>query len=1044
MRQCKRWISLFIFSLVPVGAWADVDFARDIRPILAENCFACHGPDEETREADLRLDLEDAAKESAVKQGAPADSPLVARITSDDDDTRMPPPDSGKSLEPEQIDLLKKWIEEGAPWSSHWAFERIVAPEVPQVRDGKLPNNEIDRFVLSGLEQARVAISPPADRRTLIRRLYLDLIGLPPDFKKVKSFAEDASDVAYERLVDELLESEHYGERMAIDWLDGARYADTNGFQNDFYRTQWLWRDWVINSFNRNQPYDQFVIEQIAGDLLPDADESQVIATGFNRNNHAVTEAGSIEEEWFIENVIDRVETTSTVFLGLTMGCARCHSHKYDPISQEDFYSFFAFFNNVDEKGVYTETRGNVGPQVTVLSDENKRKLAEFDARIAAAERQIEEFDANKRAHMRAFRRKILNSRGTSPTQQKGHIFRTVRIDLGEAGDPAKPDSVASASGLFGPAFLFNGKAGRTVGQDYDFQVGQPFSWSAWIYPEEGDGAIYSKMDDAAASRGTDTILVNGGKLKFHLVDEWPKNAIAVETVMPVRFGQWQHVAVTYDGSGKASGVRIYVGGETVSVKTVNDTLDEKSSVKTSEPLRLGSRSGSLFFKGKISRFAIDSSNLTAELIAESRSRDLYAMQKAVNLKSQLAPESGNNPEQSQAVADYVVGLLQGEQQAKLAIARDELKRYRKESVPTVMVMKDRDETRPTYMLNRGRYDAPDKSRDLKAAVPAFLPPLPDDAPRNRLGLARWLVSRDNPLVARVIVNRVWARFFGRGIVASLDNFGVQSVPPTRPELLDWLAVDLMENGWDLKRLQKQIVMSRVYRQSSALRPDLAKIDPDNNLLARASRFRLPAELIRDNALAISGLLSAGIGGPSVRPYQPEGLWQELAGGANDGPYKIDGPEGLYRRSLYTYRKRTVSHPTLSTFDAPNWETCSVQRARTNTPLQALALLNDVTYVEAGRKLAERMLLETGDAPGRVIWAYSLATGRAPDQKRVDVFVAALRRYRKHFEDHPDEAIEYLATGVSRANERVHKTELAAYALVASTILNLDEVITRE
>ena len=1020
---------------------ADVGFALQIRPILADNCFACHGPDKNHRQADLRLDQEESATESVIIPGNAADSELVARITSDDHDMLMPPLDSGKSLTPEEIELLKQWIIEGAAWSGHWAFERLRRPEVPVVPRADWSRNEIDRFVQQGVNRAGLTTSPEADHTTHIRRLHLDLIGLPPSPERVREFITDDSEDAYETLVDELLASDHYGERMAIDWLDGARYADTNGFQNDFFRVQWLWRDWVISAFNRNMPYDQFVVEQLAGDLLPNPDDLQVIATGFNRNNHAVTEAGSIEEEWFIENVIDRVETTSTVFLGLTMGCARCHSHKYDPISQTDFYRFFAFFSNVDEKGVYTEMRGNVGAQVFRPSEENRKEIAGFEGRISDIEKQLAELDTNKQQHLSSFRAEILESAKQHAEDRYFQSFRAVPADEEiRASDDAKEAPMPS---LFDTAFRFGGDAGQVVSEERTFHADQPFSWSAWIYPE-AEGAIFSRMDDAANFRGFSARVLGDGRLKIDLIDRWPGNSLAVETKKPVPFNAWQHVAATCDGSGKAAGLKIYVGGRTAPLKKPHDSLQEAASFQTDQPLRLGSRPGSASFRGMISRFGIDDRELTADQITAARQQDLAELLTEFTVEQLLEPETSEFPGRAGVVAETTMELLQADKKADLAAAKAKLNQYKKKSVPAVMVMKDRDEMRPAYLLNRGQYDAPEKSQELYPAVPEFLPPLPDEAPQNRLGLAQWMVSRDNPLVARVIVNRIWAKFFGRGIVSSLDNFGMQSSPPSHPELLDWLAIDFIENGWDLKHLQKQIVMSSTYRQSSDRGVD-SYSDPGNQLLTRASRFRLPAELIRDNVLAVSGLLQHKIGGPSVKPYQPDGLWQELAGAGNDGPYKVDGPDGLYRKSLYTYRKRTVSHPTLSTFDAPNWERCSVYRARTNTPLQALALLNDTTYVEAGRKLAERMMVEaSGDVGNRIAWAWSLATCREPGEKRLGVMTSAFGRYRKHFTEHPDEASQYLTNGVSKADESLNPVDLAAYSLVAATLLNLDEVITRE
>ena len=1041
MSSCARHtliLAAVTMLCLPATVSADIDFAQQIRPILAENCFVCHGPDDNQRKADLRLDEETSDKDFVIIPGNASDSELFVRIASDDESMVMPPPHTGKSLSDEQIDLLRRWMDEGAAWSGHWAFESLRKPEFPEIAVADGTYCEIDRFVLRRLRQAGLSPSPEADRATLVRRLHLDLTGLPATRERAGTFIEDDLPNAWEKLVDELLASEHYGERMAVAWLDGARYADTNGFQNDFFRVQWLWRDWVIAAFNQNMPYDQFVVEQIAGDLLPSPSNSQLIATGFNRNNHTVTESGSIEEEWFIENAIDRVETTSTMFLGLTMGCTRCHSHKYDPITQTDFYRLLAFFNSVDEKGVYTEQRGNVGPQVSVPSKENRRQIAEFEAQISNIENQLAEMSENKQVFLSSFRKRILESAKQHAEEQ---YFERLRMVPPEPLQDLSHETVRP--NLFPTAFQFSGAGGHFFREDLLFGADQSFSWSAWIYPE-AEGAIFSTMAGEADLRGLDALVLKDGRLKIHLIDTWPDNALAAETRSPIRFGAWQYVAATWDGSGSADGLKIFVDGRQSPQKRPQDTLEKTASFQTGQPLRLGGRPGVPSFTGMISRFRIDERALTADQILAAHHADIAELLTDFGELKLLAPTADESSHRSVVIGGYLTELMKAEKKAELGTAKSKLEQYRKKDVPSVMVMRDRGKMRPTYRLDRGQYDAPDKSRQLFPAVPAFLPQLREDAPQNRLGLAQWLVSRDNPLVARVIVNRIWAKFFGQGIVSTLDNFGMQSSPPSHPKLIDWLAVDFIENGWDLKRLQKQIVMSNTYRSSSE-RSANSGIGPDNRLLARGSRFRLSAELIRDNALALSGLLRHRIGGPSVKPYQPAGLWQELAGGANDGPYKVDGPGGLYRKSLYTYRKRTVSHPTLSTFDAPAWETCTVRRARTNTPLQALALLNDTTYVEAGRKLAERMMVEAeGDVRERIVWAWSLATCRLPGQHRLNILTSAFKRYRTHFTEHPEEASQYLAIGVWKPDESLDPVNLAAYALVASTLLNLDEVITRE
>ncbi len=772
-------LALLVLATVAIAARTDdpgrVDFRKEVLPILSENCFLCHGPDSGTRKADLRLDTKEGAlraKDPVIVPGKSDESEVFLRVASHDADEIMPPRKSGKKLTSAQVEVLRKWIDQGATWTGHWAFEPPRRPAPPAVKDRGWPRNPIDAFVLARLETEKLAHSPEASRATLIRRVSLDLTGLPPTPEEVDRFVDDPSPDAYERLVDRLLASPAYGERMAMDWLDGARYADTNGYQNDFARTMWPWRDWVIAAFNANQPFDQFTIEQIAGDLLPKPTLSQRIATGFNRNNRTVTEAGSIDEEWHVENTVDRIETTATVFLGLTMGCTRCHDHKYDPIAQREFYQFFGFFNALNEKGVYTETRGNVPPLIVLPRPGDNRRLAEFDVALA----------------------------------------------------------------------------------------------------------------------------------------------------MVKAYGDRKH----------------------------------------------------------------------AEAIAKERA----AFEK---------------------------------------------------SIPSVMVMEDMPKLRPTYVLKRGQYDQPDKSRTLEPGTPSCLPGLPADAPRNRLALARWLASPGNPLTARVEMNRVWQHHFGMGLVKTAENFGVQGEPPSHPELLDWLATELVRTGWDLKTMHRLIVTSATYRQASRVSPALVTHDPENRLLARGPRFRLSAEVVRDNALAVAGLLTSRIGGPSVKPYQPAGLWEELAGGAGEGAYIQDRGPNLYRRSLYVYRKRTVPHPMLATFDAPSREICQVKRARTNTPLQALELLNDVAYVEAARALGQLMIEAGGCTPEqRLVYAFRRTLAREPSAAELGVLGRGLDRYLASYRTDRDAARRLIRVGESPPDSRLDPAELAAYTACASVILNLDETITQE
>ncbi len=765
-------------------------FSRDVLPILSENCFQCHGPDEKARKAKLRLDTREGILH-VVKPRKAAESELVRRINETADDERMPPPKSTRQLTAAQKETLRRWIDEGAVWGKHWAYETPLRPPLPAVKAQTRVRNAIDLFVLARLEQEGLTPSPEASREALIRRVTLDLTGLPPAPREVDAFLADRSPNAYEMLVDRLLASPRFGERLAMEWLDDARYADTNGFQNDFARTMWPWRDQVVTAINRNQPFDRFVIEQLAGDLLPNATLEQKIASGFNRNNHTVTEAGSIDEEWRVENAVDRVETTATVFLGLTMGCCRCHDHKFDPISQKEFYQFFAFFNSVNEKGVYTEQRGNVPPLIALPSPEDERRLRAFDGAITAVDRAVRE---------------------------------------------------------------------------------------------------------------------------------------------------------------------------------------------------------------------LESANPGRELIEP----DLRTLKE------------------------------------KAAKVRKDKSEYQ-QRIPSVMVMEDLKTPRPTFVLKRGRYDMPDAGQKVDPGVPSCLPPLPDSIPRNRLGLANWLVSPDNPLTARVTVNRYWQRCFGTGLVKTAENFGLQGELPSHPELLDWLAAEFIHSGWDVKAMQRLIVTSATYRQASRATPDLVQRDPENRLLAHGPRFRLPAEVVRDNALAVSGLLVEKAGGPSVKPYQPAGLWEELAGGAGEGPYVQEKGAGLYRRSLYVYRKRTVPHPALTTFDASSREVCQVKRTRTNTPLQALELLNDVTYVEAARHLAQLMLTEGGRTPeARIGFAFRRAMARTPEAKELQVLARGLERYRKSFGGDREAALRYLGHGDSPVDAKLDPVELAACTATAAVILNLDETITKE
>jgi mono/diheme cytochrome c family protein len=1037
------------------SAGTKVDFDREIRPLFSDRCFHCHGPDAESRKGGFRLDQQKSALglsdsgEHPIVPGKPEASELIRRITADDVSERMPPKDSGKTLSKDEIELLRRWIAEGAQWQKHWAFVRPARPAEPSVKDPHWARGPIDRFVLARLEAEGLKPSPEASREALIRRLSFDLTGLPPTLKEIDAFLTDRSDQAYEKVVDLLLASPHYGERMAVEWLDGARFAETNGYQNDFARDMSPWRDWVIQAYNSNMRYDEFVVEQLAGDLLPHATTSQKVATGFLRNNRSVTEAGSIEEEWRTENMIDRVETTSVVLMGLTMGCARCHDHKYDPISQREFYRFLAFFNSTKDRGFYSETRGNTGPMISVIQPEQQRRIDEFDTSIAKAERDVARPQPGEDA---AFAKWLKQIRDTAPSKSPPvasvgvPLHGDLQITTEKQHQPGGKILLATfagrkpswGDGLAGKVLKISGrpKAYVDLGEAVPLNRDGKFSLCCWVRPD-GPGALWSKMDDPAANRGFDTLVFGDGRVELHMIHHWPENAIKVSTKERLRMGQWNHLCITYDGSSKAQGIKIYIDGQKASLDVVANSLT--ATIATPQPFRLGRRSASLFYKGALSDFRFFDRILASDEIRPFVSSTLAAAVKmrggtnAAHEKILQDYFESHSPDNPRMAAQATLAKLRAAKDAYLSTA----------AIPTVMVLDEMDKPRPTYILKRGQYDAPDTSQSLDPGVPEFLPPLPSGAPVNRLGLARWLVDPANPLVARVEVNRLWGRLFGTGLVTTPDNLGSQGEPPANPELLDWLATELVRTGWDIKALEKEIVMSATYRQSSAINAELAKRDPDNRLLDRGPRHRLSAEEIRDNALSVSGLLSLKIGGPSVKPYQPPGLWEELAGGAGEGAYVQDTGENLHRRSLYTYRKRTVPHPTTSTFDAPTWESCTAKRSRTNTPLQALALLNDETYIEAARALAQRMMQQGGtEIDARLRYGFRLAIGRAPAPKEVERLTAAYNRYRETYVKDPAAAKTLLSVGEFSPDARLEKIDLAAYATIASVLLNLDETIT--
>ena len=1028
-------------SSTPVGtttalAQEPVNYRQEIQPILARYCFACHGPDAAQRQADLRLDQEASAKATSIVEGRPDESPLIERILSTDASTIMPPPETGHVLSPQEQELLRRWVAEDAPYQSHWAFEPIQKPSVPEANEWA--SNPIDHFVLAEHQRRGLVASPPAQPHQLLRRLHFDLIGLPPTTEVAQTFLAEPTPANYNRMVEDLLHSPHYGEHMATTWLDLARYADTNGYQNDFYRSQWPWRDWVIRSFNRHQRFDEFLVEQIAGDMLPAPTTDQLVATGFNRNNRSVTEGGSIEEEWRIENCAERAETTAATFLGLTLQCARCHDHKYDPLESRDYYQFFAFFNNIDEQGVYTETRGNTGPQVKVPTDQQLAELAVVEQQIADLQRQLAEEQANQSPE--AWIAEWSKNRGHEPTPNFQALLPT---DTGEA----------TARSPVGPATVYAGPTNATttvtgLGPHWDnIDRDTPFSWSVWVHGS-ARGALFSKMNEDDHYRGFDGIVLENGRIKIHLIHHWSENAIAVVSQRALSEQAWHLLTITYDGGSRAEGLKLYLDGAPLTADVEVDSL--RDSIRNQAPVILGQRSKTLHLQGQMAGFAwFDRALSPTEVSDWQKASIVQSAERAKNLPPTARSE----------MHAYVANLHSSERAAALKTFMAQ-----RESLiaaqQTSMIMRDREGYRPTFALRRGQYDLPDTSEELWPRTPAVLPPLAEGQPANRLGLAKWMVDPRHPLVARVTVNRLWSHFFGRGLVETLDNFGIQGSPPTHPELLDWLASELLDSGWNVQHIQRLIVTSRTYQQASEHREPGSLSDPKNQWLWRGPRHRLSGEQLRDQALQVSQLLTRTIGGPSVFPYQPAGLWEELAGGANDGPYRVSSGPDLYRRGLYTYRKRTVSHPTLSSFDAPSWEICYAQRSITNTPLQSLALWNDPTYVEAARCLAERLLerypqlneepTSLDDAARRravadaVKSAYQATLFREPNEEELQQLSAGFREFVSFYQGNSTQAEALIKTGQSPSDDRWQPAPLAAMTMMVSVIMNTDEFVTKE
>ena len=1035
-----------------------VDFNREIRPIVSENCFACHGADETQRKAKLRLDTREGAfmKAAVIVPGDSAESRLIQRVTAEDPAKVMPPPESGHKLTDAQIELLRRWIDEGAKWETHWAYKPPEWPEVPQVRNREWVRNKIDNFILARLDKIGLKPSPEADKTTLLRRVYFDLTGLPPTPAEIDSFLADESPDAYDKRVDQLLASSHYGERMAMEWLDLARYADTHGYHVDNQRDMWAWRDWVIKAFNQNEPFDQFTIEQLAGDLLPNATLDQKIASGFNRNHMINFEGGAIPEEYQLEYVVDRVETTATTWMGMTMGCARCHDHKYDPITQKEFYQFSAFFNTVSEEGI-DGYYGNAKPYIQLPTEKQKVRLDELNAAIKERETTLEG-SAVKQVQddwEKLFSGKVAETPRDGLTAQYEMDGSFADISGHYQHGRTISGSPEFVTGRIGKAASFDGDSHVSFGNVGSFDRDQPFSLTVWFMSDSNVPMdVFQKIQDPETRRGYELHFDDldyvgqyrlAGHLTIRLISRWPNNTLEIRTKQKLALGErfinpvWSHLALTWNGSGKGSGLKLYVNGKPYDTEVVRDTLS--GSIRSDADFQIGNKKLGSPFSGKLDDLRFYDRELTAGEVEQIAIR--YPFQ--ATLSGVFGKET---KEERERVRDYFLTYAAPEPYRQTYVELKNLKTQRdalNKAITTVMVMDEMEKPRETFVLARGDYR--NRTEKVSPGVPAALPPIRKEPKVNRLTLAKWLVDPANPLTARVTVNRYWQMYFGIGIVKTSENFGSRGELPTHPDLLDWLASEFIRSGWDVKAIQRLIVTSATYRQSSKVSPELLQKDPENRLLARGPRFRLPAEMVRDLALAASGLLNETIGGPSVFSYQPKGLWEEVAFGEGytAQAYTPSSGRDLYRRSMYSFWKRAVPPPSLAVFDAPNREKCTTRRMITNTPLQALVLLNDQTYVEAARALAQRaMNLQRTDADTRIAYVFRLVTARWPSAAEVRPLRTLFQQQLAQYRLDNKAAQELLRIGESQSDPRFATYELAAWTIVASAVLNLDETVTKE
>jgi len=1008
-----------------------VDYNLHIRPILSDRCYVCHGPDANARQAGLRLDEEDGAKTTmlasggyAVVSGSTRKSHLYERIRSKNPEHQMPPPESNLSLSDDEIALIARWIDQGAQWKPHWSFLPPRVQPLPPVHQDDWPTNDIDYFVLSRLEQEGLTPSLEAMRGPLLRRVTFDLTGLPPTLEEMDNFLADSSSNAYDKVVDRLIASPAYGEHMASTWLDISRYADTHGYQNDRDRYVWPWRDWVISAYNQNMPFDQFGTWQIAGDLLVDATIEQRMATTFNRHHRQTNEGGSIEEEFRTEYVADRVNTVGSAFMGLTLECARCHDHKYDPITQKNYFGLFSFFNNIDESGQTSHfTRAVPVPAMDLPDDDHQNDLDQLRHAIISAEQVVKNLTEDARMRFATWDpSKWMNSEAT-PLLSCGFermIGDQLLCNGGKKGTAVFMPTVVG--GHEGNAMAFDGESGFSFVNVGNFRRTDPFSVSLWVHPSEETGMIIHRTQAAldAGSRGWELAL-SDGYLIAQLSHMWPENALRIQSVDTIPMDQWTHIAMSYDGSSQATGLHLSINGLSANVDIIRNGLTRSIDYEELEvPLQVAYR----FRDSGLRAGAIDELQLF--------DRRLFDFEIA-----RLAGRQDLPLDQDDLFQWYLEHQESSWQEAKATLIglREEYDVLLNE-IPEIMVMEEMEEPRQAFILSRGQYD--EKGDPVEPHTPESILAFPDHLPSNRLGLAQWLFSPDHPLTARVAVNRYWQNYFGQGIVSTPEDFGRQGALPTFPELLDHLSAVFMASGWDIKAMQRLIVLSSTYRQQSEVTSELLALDPENEFLARGPRLRLTTEMIRDQALAVSGLLDPKLGGAPVKPYQPAGLWKQKS----DVNYDQGTGSDLYRRTLYTFFKRTSPPPSLITFDLPTRDHCVLRRQRTTTPMQALVLLNDPQYVEAARHLAARML-GMATLEQQIELGFRALTGRSPSPSETETLRTMYREQVEIFDQNPHQALSLLEVGESIVDPDLHPVQWAALTMVANALFSFDESIRK-